>query len=190
MTFNPQTAIGLIWETLGLLWLVGYAFTKPTLRAQPLLSRFFYIGVASFGFAFLGTSWFARGWLALRFVPNTEFVNVIGFVLTLAGAVFAAWARLTLGANWSGRPSVKAGHELVVTGPYSLARHPIYTGLLVAVIGTSLAVGQYRAILAVALILIALAAKITYEERLMLQTFPDDYPRYRARVRALIPGVL
>jgi len=175
MSFNPLAAIVWTWEALGLLWLAGYAFTKRTLRSQSLPARLSNIALGVLGFAFLGMPWFERGWLALRF---------------LAGALFAAWARITLGANWSGRPSVKAGHELVVKGPYAIARHPIYTGLLLGVAGTALAVGQWRAVIGFVLILIAFAAKITHEEKLMMQTFPDSYPDYRKRVKALIPGVL
>ena len=96
---------------------------------------------------------------------------------------------MTLGNNWSGRATVKAGHELIVSGPYSLARHPIYTGLLLASIGTALATAEWRCILGLALIVSGFAAKIGQEEKLMMQTFPDAYPRYRQRVKALIPGV-
>lgn len=190
MNFNTHSAIALTWDALGLLWLIGYAFTKPTVRAQSLTARILNIALGFLGFLMLGYSWFDRGWLALRFVPASESFSVAGFLVTLAGASFAAWARLTLGANWSGRPSVKAGHELVVKGPYALARHPIYTGLLLAVAGTALAVGRWRAVIGFVLIGLAFAAKIAHEERLMMQTFPDSYPGYRKRVKALVPGLL
>jgi protein-S-isoprenylcysteine O-methyltransferase Ste14 len=190
MPFNAHSAIVWTWEALGLLWLAGYAFTKPTFRAQPLGSRLFYIALAFLGFVFLGAPWFRRGWLAMRFVPDGPSLGVAGFLLTLAGALFAAWARVTLGANWSGRPGVKVGHELVIKGPYALARHPIYTGLLLAAAGTALAIGEWHSVFGVVLIALALAAKMAHEERLMMQTFPDAYPSYRKRVKALIPGVL
>jgi protein-S-isoprenylcysteine O-methyltransferase Ste14 len=190
MSFNAYSAIVWTWEALGLLWLAGFAFTKPAIRRQRLAWRIFDIGLGCLGFALLGLSWFDRGWLALRFVPETQSMGVAGFLLTLAGALFAAWARLTLGANWSGRPSVKVGHELVVKGPYALARHPIYTGLLLGVAGTALAVGQWRAVIGFLLVVFAFAAKMADEERLMMQAFPDSYPSYRRRVKALIPGVL
>lgn len=190
MTFNAHSAIAWTWEGLGMMWLAAYAFTKPTLRTQSLGARSLNILVGFLGFAMLGFSWFNLGWLAMRFVPDTQNLRLTGFLLTLAGALFAAWARLTLGTNWSGRPSVKAGHELVVRGPYALARHPIYTGLLLAIAGTALAVGRWRAVIGFLLIAVAFAAKILHEEHLMMQTFPDSYPNYRKRVRALIPGLL
>ncbi len=190
MTFNAFSAILWTWEGLGALWLTGYAFTKPALRAQPLGARAINVAIGFLGFSLLGVRWFEHGWLAARFVPNQESIRMAGFALTLCGALFAAWARLTLGTNWSGRPSVKAGHELIVTGPYALVRHPIYTGLLLGLAGTALAVGEWRAILGLVTILLAFAAKMKQEERLMMQTFPEAYPRYRKRVKALIPGVI
>ena len=85
---------------------------------------------------------------------------------------------------------MKEGHELIVIGPYSLARHPIYTGIMIAVLGTAFAIGQIRCLLGTLVILLALIVKMSQEERLMMQTFPEAYPRYRRRVKALIPGVL
>jgi protein-S-isoprenylcysteine O-methyltransferase Ste14 len=190
IAFNAITAITWTWEGLAALWLAGYAFTKPAVRKAPLGSRVFNSATVLLGFALMGIQWFARGWLAVRFVPPSGNLRLAGFLLTLAGVLFACWARLTLGTNWSGRPSVKAGHELIVKGPYALARHPIYTGLLLAVAGTALAVGQLRAILGFLLVLLAFAAKIRQEERFMQETFPDAYPPYRRRVKALIPGLL
>ena len=122
-------------------------------------------------------------------MPETRLFEIAGFVLTLAGCLFAVWARVTLGGNWSGRATVKADHQLIVSGPYSLARHPIYTGLLLAATGTALAHGEWRCVLGIALIVLAFAIKIGQEEKLMLQTFPHAYPQYRQRVKALIPGV-
>ncbi len=189
MIFNAQTVIGWIWAFLGVFWLIGRAFTKPTVRAQPLASRFFNVALAFLGFTMLGTPWFDVGWMALRFAPPAETVRIAGIVLTLAGAIFAIWARVTLGSNWSGRPSVKAGHELIVTGPFALTRHPIYTGLLLAVAGTALVVDQWHAVFGFSLVLIAFLTKIRLEEQFMMQAFPDSYPAYRRRVKALVPGV-
>jgi protein-S-isoprenylcysteine O-methyltransferase Ste14 len=147
------------------------------------------MALALLGFALLGSRNFHQGWLGMRFLPDTPAVSVAGFALTVAGCLFAIWARLTLGGNWSGRATVKAGHELIVSGPYAMARHPIYTGLFLASVGTALARGEWRCILGLLLIALAFAVKIGQEERLMLQAFPHAYPQYRQKVKALIPGV-
>lgn len=186
---DPISLIGYAWEILGALWLAGLAFTKRTVRSQSNISRLFQIALALFGFSLLGGRWFRDGWLGTRFLPAAPGLEVAGLALTIAGCAFAIWARLALGSNWSGRASVKAGHELIVRGPYALARHPIYTGLLLASAGTALAMAEWRCLLGLVLLAVVFTAKIGQEERLMLQTFPEAYPRYRQRVKALIPGL-
>jgi protein-S-isoprenylcysteine O-methyltransferase Ste14 len=190
MMFNVNSAIGYCWEALGFVWFVGLAFTKGTVRSQDVSSRVFHLVLALFGFMLIGSQYFRQGWLSDRFLPDTPSLETTGFALTLAGCLFAIWARVTLGANWSGRATVKANHELVVYGPYALVRHPIYSGLLLASAGTALAHGEWRCIVGIALIVLAFMIKIGQEEKLMLQTFPHAYPQYRQRVKALIPGVL
>lgn len=189
MTLNVQAAIGYTWETLGLVWLVGLAFTKRTIRSLPSGARIFHLALAMLGFFLLGSAFFDVGWLGRRFLPSDPPLQLAGLCITVAGCLFAIWARVTLGANWSGRATVKADHELIVTGPYALARHPIYTGLLIAAAGTGLASGKMRCLLGFMLITLALFIKMSQEERLMVQTFPVAYPAYRRRVKALIPGV-
>jgi protein-S-isoprenylcysteine O-methyltransferase Ste14 len=189
MTINVQAAVGYSWEALGLVWLVGLAFTKRTVRSQPSGARFFHLGLATLGFFLLCSALFDAGWLGESFLPADSSIQLAGLYLTIAGCLFAIWARITLGANWSSRATVKAGHELIVTGPYALARHPIYTGLLAGALGTGLATGKMRCILGFVVILLAFAIKMSQEERLMVQTFPEAYPAYRRRVKALIPGV-
>ena len=190
MHFNAYSAIGYCWIALAVVWLAGLAFSKQSVHKQPTSGRAAEIGLALLAGLIISGRLSIGSWGDMRFAPHTESIALAGFALTLAGCLFAVWARVTLGTNWSGRPSVKAGHELIVNGPYALARHPIYTGLLVALVGTLLAAGQWRCIPGFFLIMIALITKIRYEERLMMQTFPDDYPEYCRHVKALVPGVL
>jgi protein-S-isoprenylcysteine O-methyltransferase len=189
VTLNVDSAIGYTWEAIGMIWLVGLAFTKRTVRSQSMGTRLFHLALAALGFALLSGHGFRQGWLGMRFVPDEYSIAFTGFVLTVAGCLFAIWARLTIGRNWSGRATVKADHQLLTSGPYSIARHPIYTGLLLAVAGTALADGQWHGVLALIVILLALMIKMAQEERLMMQAFPAAYPAYRQRVKALIPGV-
>ncbi len=189
MTTNVLAAIGYTWEALGFVWLVGLAFSKRTVRLQSPGSRIFHLALAGLGFSLLGSRYFSAGWLGIRILPSDPMVEYIGLAITIAGCFFAVWARITLGSNWSGTATVKAGHELIVTGPYAVARHPIYTGLVGAALGTGIAFGEARCALGLIVILLALAVKMSQEERLMLQTFPESYSAYRRRVKALIPGV-
>jgi protein-S-isoprenylcysteine O-methyltransferase Ste14 len=190
MHIRVDSAIVYPWGAVGLVWLVGAAFTKRTVRSQPVGTRLFQLALAALGFMLLSPGWITTGGLAMRFVPPKDSFALAGLALTVAGCAFAIWARITLGANWSGRATVKSGHELVTRGPYALARHPIYSGLLLALAGTVLAIGAWRSVVGFLVILLLLMTKMSQEERLMAEAFPAEYPAYRQRVRALIPGVL
>ena len=108
--------------------------------------------------------------------------------LTFGGILFAWWARIHLGRLWSGSITVKEGHRVVDTGPYGLVRHPIYTGLIFAVIATAVAEATVTALAAIALISIGLWLKARVEERfLATELGPDDYAAYRRRVPMLVP---
>ena len=128
--------------------------------------------------------------LNIRLLPRTLWVFWGGALLTLTGLTFAVWARVHIGSNWSGIVTIKQGHELVTSGPYSLVRHPIYTGLTLAFAGSALARGELRGVLAEALVLGSLWMKLRFEERWMRRQFGPAYDDYGRRVRALIPFVL
>ena len=87
------------------------------------------------------------GWLGARFVPESDAGGWVGVALTAAGVAIAIWARWHLGTNWSGVVTLKEGHELIRTGPYRTIRHPIYTGILLAFLGTAVALGEVRGLL-------------------------------------------
>ena len=113
----------------------------------------------------------------------------LGAALTFAGVAFAISARAWIAGNWSSDVTLKRDHELIVDGPYALVRHPIYTGILLALFGTALAVGEWRALLGVAIAALAFWRKLTIEEVVMRRQFGEAYDRYAARVAALIPFV-
>jgi len=170
-------------------WIAAAAGTKHDRRRESPVSRFAHL--LPLGVAIILISVPPHtGWAGARFLPRLWAYYWLGVALTAAGLGFACWARVHLGRNWSGVVTVKQDHELVRSGPYRLVRHPIYTGLVLAFLGTAIARGDWQALLAVALVLMAFLRKIRLEERWMVEQFPNDYPAYRATTAALIPFVL
>lgn len=125
-----------------------------------------------------------------RFLPLGVVYFWIGAAITAGGLVFSVWARRHLGKNWSQKVTVKKDHELIVSGPYSLVRHPIYTGLLLGLLGTAVARGEWRGLLAVALVFAALWHKLRLEEKWMRAQFGEPYEAYARRVAALVPHII
>ena len=117
--------------------------------------------------------------------------NTITYVLaalTLAGTLFTWWARIHLGRFWSNAITRKEGHRVIDTGPYGLVRHPIYTGLIGAMLATAIAVGTVTAMLGAFLIAIGLWQKARMEEGFLTSELgADAYGPYCRRVPMLIP---
>jgi protein-S-isoprenylcysteine O-methyltransferase Ste14 len=121
---------------------------------------------------------------------RTLALGIASDCIVLAGAAFTVWARITLGRNWSAEVTFKQDHELIESGPYALARHPIYTGLIVMALGTAINYGRAIGFAVFVGLCGGLWWKARQEERIMSRHFPDAYARYKARVRAIIPFVL
>ena len=114
-------------------------------------------------------------------------VETLGIAITAAGLLFTIWARTYLGRNWSGTVTVKVGHQLIRSGPYRWVRHPIYSGLILATIGTAIVRGQVRGIVAVVLLWIGFVMKSRIEERVMAATFGPEYEEYSRTTGAIVP---
>jgi protein-S-isoprenylcysteine O-methyltransferase Ste14 len=132
----------------------------------------------------------AGGVLFERFLPRSNGAYWSGTALLALGLAFSVWARLYIGRNWSATVTIKEDHELIRGGPYALVRHPIYSGLLLAFIGSAIARAEWRGVLAVLIVLVALWRKLRLEERFMSETLGDEYRRYREHTAALIPYLL
>jgi len=191
---SPQAMVraGLIpamWLAWVVYWWISARGVKPVLRREPLYSRLIYtipLWVAVFLLAATGPM---GGGLSERFLPRESWLAALAIGLTAAGLLFAVWARRHLGGNWSGTVTIKEGHQLVTTGPYALVRHPIYTGLLLAFIGSAVAIGEWRGVLAVVVAAASFVYKLRLEERWMREQFGDAYRDYCRRVPALVPFV-
>jgi protein-S-isoprenylcysteine O-methyltransferase Ste14 len=130
------------------------------------------------------------GLLFLQIVPAGTLTGLVGIAITLAGLGFAIWARIHLGTNWSGQPVIRTDHTLVQSGPYCIVRNPIYTGILVACIGSTVVVGKFWALAVTILVLIVFIMKIRSEEKFLLEEFGESFSNYKQKVKALIPFIV
>ena len=176
------------WLLFFLVWGFAAFRVKPIQEKQDRKAR-----LATFAFYTIMLTLLANriSWLGLRTClwPTAGTVLLVARVLVVAGLATMVWARLCLGANWSATVTFRQGHELVRHGPYRFVRHPIYTGMLLMVAGTAVALGNPAGLLATAICLIGNWWKLKREEALLLKHFPDTYPDYVARTKALIPFV-
>jgi len=180
-----------LWLALGFVWLVGALTVKRTERTQTSSSRMRHLAleVAAFSLVFGRIHWPA--WLAWRFVPAQSMpTRWMGLALTATGIGFAIAARLWIGGNWSGRVTIKEQHELIQSGPYAVVRHPIYSGFLLALLGTALVHGELRGLFGFALAALGWVLKLRTEEAFLSQQFGDAYLDYKQRVKALAPFVV
>jgi protein-S-isoprenylcysteine O-methyltransferase Ste14 len=122
-------------------------------------------------------------------VVTSPLLEGIGLAVFCLGLAIAVWARLNIGRNWGMPMSQKVDPDLVTTGPYRYVRHPIYSGILLAAIGTAIGVSIYW-LVAVALLGAYFIYSATQEEQYMTSRFPDTYPEYKQSTKMLIPFLL
>jgi len=134
--------------------------------------------------------WFGHSLLREQFAPHTTPVYSLGLALAVLGATVAILSRVMLGRNWSATVQLKQDHELITSGPYRFVRHPIYTGFLLLFLGNAVVVGDWRGLLAVAIVFVSFWRKLRLEERWLAGHFGEPYRLYQARTKALVPGVL
>ena len=183
--------VGSLWLAWTLYWLLSAANVKATQRRESFASRSTHLAAMILAAVLLGAPHVPHvPFLFVRMVPAGAATAVPGCLLLLTGLALSIWARVHLGRNWSGRVALKEDHELIRTGPYAIVRHPIYTGLLMAMAGTSLVLGEWRGLLAVLLMGVSYWRKLRVEEQLLSGTFGDGYRRYCEQTAALIPYLL
>ncbi len=180
-----------LWLALGLVWLVGAVTAKRTQRTQSSISRARHLTLeaSAFFLVFGRITW--PSWLEWRFISEQSMAaRWIGLALTAAGIAFAIAARFWIGRNWSGRVTIKEQHQLIQNGPYAIVRHPIYSGFLLALLGTALVHGEIRSLIGLAVAALGWIFKLRTEEAFLSQQFGDAYRDYKQRVKSLVPFVV
>ncbi|HZR06655.1 MAG TPA: isoprenylcysteine carboxylmethyltransferase family protein [Candidatus Udaeobacter sp.] len=187
------SALGIIrvcWIFFVVVWLLGAISTKRTIYRESRAERARYwilLVIAYFLVLRSKTLPAPFNWLA---IPQTASSVWVGAFLCVGGLLFAIWARVILGRNWSGVVTLKEGHELIERGPYRVVRHPIYTGMLAMFAGTAIAIGYLGGFVGLLLLFVSFWVKLKREENLMLKHFPDKYAAYQRRVKRIIPFLL
>jgi protein-S-isoprenylcysteine O-methyltransferase Ste14 len=181
-------SIGVCWGAVLVIWVVGAVVGALRAPRERLRDR---SGLAAYILAIVvcaGAVLVAYGFVH-SLVFDAAWAKLIGLVVLLTSTGLAIWARFALGSMWSVEPEVGGDRSLRTGGPYGVTRHPIYTGLLGMIIGTMLLAGGHELIALAAVGLVLFEVKIYQEERLLVATFPDEYPDYRRRVPQIAPGI-
>jgi len=176
-----------MWVSYLTYWWAVSRNVKETERQESAPSRLTRMVLIVGAFALLWLPSVPLPLLNERFLPLGLWCFWSGAAITAGGLLFSVWARRHLGKNWSQAVTLKEDHELITSGPYALVRHPIYTGLLLGFIGCAVARGEWRGLLAVALVFIALWRKLRLEEEWLREHFGASYETYSRQVAALVP---
>lgn len=184
---NMWNLYSILWTIFAVVWIFGLLRTKRTQERAPLLSRVAYGIPVLLGAYLMFSESVPFGELYFRLMHRNAFIEVLALLLTVSGIAFAIWARFYIGQNWSGAVTVKVGHELIRGGPYRWVRHPIYSGILLALFGTALARRQVIGFLAVIFFSLGFWIKLRLEEQFMGRTFGAEYIEYSRSTGALVP---
>ena len=189
MYVTPKQVIIASWILFALYWLIASFGVKRTAKRQDPAERLLYVVFMAAGFFLLyqeNPNW---GPLNRRFVPDQLWIAWLGSALCAAGVLFAIWARRTIGKDWSAEVQIKEGHQLIRSGPYARIRHPIYTGILLATIGTALAIGEYRGLVAVGMFLVGFTRKARKEESFLAAEFGAAFEEHRRQTGFFLPRI-
>jgi protein-S-isoprenylcysteine O-methyltransferase Ste14 len=184
---SPSTVTAALWLVWLAGWWLGALKSARTVRRQSPGSQLSYSIFVWTGAALLFFNAVRGGIFSAALYSPTGIVAWTGVVLVALGLSYAVWARLHLGRMWSAVVTLKEEHQIVKTGPYLITRHPIYTGMLLSMVGTVLVRDTVAALIGCAFIATGFVLKLREEERMLIKHFGDDYRVYRQEVPALVP---
>ena len=185
--FQASEVISAAWIIFLLYWIVASRGRKKAERSEPKNVRILHMLFMAAGFVLLFSSDPRFGPLNQRFLPGLFWIQELGIALALVGIAFAIWARRHIGSNWSAEVTIREEHQLIRSGPYGHIRHPIYTGMLIALVGTALAVGKYRAIIALAIFVVGFTKKAKREESLLADQFGPAFEEHKRLTGFFLP---
>jgi protein-S-isoprenylcysteine O-methyltransferase Ste14 len=175
------------WTIWMVWWLAMAFFSKSTKRRESAMQRIEHLLPAMLGFALIFRAGFLGAWLARPIIAGNPVVLLLCVIVTVLGLLFSVWARLILGSNWSGMVTIKANHQLIRRGPYRWIRHPIYTGMLAALLATAVIQGLLSGMIGFGLVLLALYRKARREESFLSQEFGEGFLEHRQHTGMFLP---
>lgn len=186
------TVVSYIWGIFWIYWILAAIKTRSNVKkessGQRSMQRVVHLifVIISYAITFFE---FKNIFLWNRIIPNYEYVEYIGIAILVFSLLFAIWARIVLGRNWSGAIQKVEGQRLVRSGPYKYIRNPIYTGIVGGFFGTFLTFGSLASIIGFCIILTTYIIKINREQRFLVLEFGKEYEKYIKESWALIPYV-
>ncbi len=175
------------WIVFVLYWIVSAIRTRDTVQTESFASRYAILLIEIAGFVLLFRHSAGVGFLGERFMHRTLASAIVGSILTWMGIGLAIWARYHLAEYWSARITIKEDHQLIRTGPYARLRHPIYSGIILAAIGSAVVIDQWRCVLGVCLVLTGYCIKARKEETMLTQQFGEAFREHQKHAGFLIP---
>ena len=182
-----RVLIDIPWIAFISYWIISALNTKRTSKREPFVARYGVMFVEVVGFVFLFKESAGIGVLSQRVFHRSYVASVSAVTLSWAGIALAIWARWHLGQYWSGRITIKEDHKLIRTGPYTRLRHPIYSGLDLAVIGSAIAIDRWRCVVGVCVIIVGFWIKAKREEAMLAAQFGADFEEHRGQTGFLVP---
>jgi len=176
------------WWLFIIIWTISSFSVKPSKERQDWGGRLFTFAFLTVTFLLLAgkVSWWGMN---ERIWPYNQPMLFLAYALTLAGLATLIWARWSLGRNWSAIVTFREQHELVQHGPHRFVRHPIYTGMMLMVAGTATVLGNSAGLMSVVICFLGHWWKLRREEALLTRHFPETYPDYMSRTKAIIPFI-
>jgi protein-S-isoprenylcysteine O-methyltransferase Ste14 len=178
------------WIVFMAYWVIAALNTQRTQRKESFGWRYGIMLAEILGFVLVFDGDADIGVLGRRVLHHNRDTAVVGIVLVWAGIALAIWARWHLGKYWSGRITIKEDHKLIRTGPYSRLRHPIYSGLDLAAIGSALLIDRWRCVAGVCVIILGFALKAKREESMLTAQFGAAFEEHRRHTGFLFPRLI
>ena len=175
------------WGVFLVYWLIGALKTRNTQQQESFASRLAVLLTETVGYVLVFRNSAGLGFLGNRVVPRNLAGPVAGSVFIWMGIGLAIWARYHLAEYWSARVTIKEDHKLIRTGPYTRLRHPIYTGLILATVGSAMVIDRWRCVVGVGLVVAGYCFKAKKEESMLAQQFGAAFREHQKHTGFLIP---